>query len=112
MIELKLFELRDAATFIPIFAFRCRPSNQPEGYLLRRSGFGTVSPCVIMGRLECSGTDRNCTYDKYSWGENPRTFGTAHAYIEEHFDEMASGQVIDVEFILGETAQPKRSEAE
>ncbi len=110
----KLFELRDAGTFIPIFAFRCRPDedNTSEQYLLRRSGFGVWGPWVIMGRLECNSPDRSCTYEKFSWGMCPRTFITAHRYIEEHFDELESGSVVDVEFILGETKEAKVSENE
>lgn len=110
--RVKFFELRDAATFIPIFAFRARPDGHitdSEAFLLRRSGFGATSECVIVGRLECSGIDRNCTYDPYSWGG--RTYLVAHQFIEQHFDELESGSVIDVEFILGERSSPKVSEA-
>lgn len=121
--KLKLFELRDRATFIPIFAFRAtaKPDLSDHGltaanedfaqesWLFRRAGFGWNSHCVIVGRLECSGVDRNCTYDPYAWGG--RTYPVAHKYIEEHFDELQSGQVLDVEFILGDTTTPKLSEA-
>jgi len=34
----------------------------------------------------------------------------AHAYIEKNFHNLNSGDVIDVEFILGETDKPKTSE--
>jgi len=96
-------------TFIPIFAFQADSSVVAEKYLLRRAGFGPgTNPCIIVGRLECSGLSRNCTYDPYSWDD--RTFKTAHLYIEKHFDELCNGEVIDVEFILGETEKPKLSE--
>lgn len=109
--QLKCFELRDKATFIPVFAFRARPVNEPQRYLLSRAGFGPEghSECVIFGRLDCSGTDRNCTYDPYAWGG--RSYPVAHQYIEQHFDELPDGAVIDVEFILGESTTPKLSEA-
>lgn len=116
--RVKFFELRDAATFIPVFAFKTRgfgnelggdPTDQ-ERWLLRRCGFGPASTCVIVGKLECSGVDRNCTYDPYAWGG--RTYPVAHQYIEEHFDELQSGAVIDVEFLLGERETPKVSEKE
>lgn len=115
--RIKLFELRDSATFIPVFAFRtsafghelgCDPTDQ-ERWLLRRSGFGPDSDCIVLGRLECSGVDRNCSYDPYSW-QGARTFPVAHKYIAEHFDELPSGAVIDVQFILGETGAAKVSE--
>ena len=34
----------------------------------------------------------------------------AHLWLENHWDEAKSGQVIDVEFLLGERAEPKESE--
>ena len=37
---------------------------------------------------------------------------TAHEWLREHFDEIEDGGVVDVEFILGERAEPKRSERE
>jgi len=34
----------------------------------------------------------------------------AHEYIEKCFDELESGAVVDVEYILGETNKMKQSE--
>lgn len=108
----KLFEVRDKATFIPVMATRVAPlegtSTLPEVYLLRRAGFG--DPMVILCRLECSGVDNNATYDPYSW-HGARTMGAAHVHIQKHWEELESGAVIDVEYILGETSKPKNSEA-
>ena len=111
----KAFEIRDGGTFIPVIAIRMTPSTdsfdwqeEAERYLLRRAGFGFESPSVILCRMESAGTDRNASYDPYAWGG--RTYPVAHNYIVEHFDELESGAVIDVEFILGETTQPKHSE--
>lgn len=50
-----------------------------------------------------------CAYDPYDWGD--RTMTVAHQYIESNFDQLNNGDVVDVEFILGETSVPKRSEA-
>jgi hypothetical protein len=112
----KAFELRDRGTFIPVIAIKMVPSahtpDQPvaEAFLLRRAGFGFDDPCIVLCRMECSGVDRNATYDAFSWGVNPRTFHVAHLHLMENFDALESGAVIDVEFILGETEQPKISE--
>jgi hypothetical protein len=113
----KLFEIRDRGTFIPVIAVKAVPGRDGSGgvieserYLLRRSGFGFDDPCIILCRAECSGIDRNATYDPYSWGQNPRTFFVAHEHILRNFDTLESGEVIDVEFILGETATKKQSE--
>jgi hypothetical protein len=46
------------------------------------------------------------------WPRDTRTKPHAHAYIEAHWHELRDGDVIDVEFILSETAAPKRSERE
>ena len=111
----KALEIRDRATFIPVMAILMTPDFStdayiPEKYLLRRSGFSLDDPSIVLCRMECSGVDRNATYDPYSWGGVSRTMPVAHDYIIKNFDSLNSGDVIDVEFILGETKQPKQSE--
>lgn len=114
----KAFELRDRGTFIPVIATKMVPSTdtpgqyEPERYLLRRSGYPAdpSDACVVLCRMEAGGVDRNATYDPYAWGGGTRTFIVAHEYIIKHFDELTSGDVIDVEFILGETTEKKVSE--
>ena len=116
----KAIEIRDRGTFIPALAVKMMPTYRSqvetiteydsESYLLRRAGFSFVNPCVILCRMEASGVDRNATYDPFAWGEGTRTYQVAHQYIIEHFDELKSGAVVDVEFILGETKEPKESE--
>ena len=87
----KLFELRDRGTFIPVLAVQLSPSDDfSENWLMRRAGFGPDGDCVILCRLECSGTVRNATYDPYAWGANPRTFSVAHDFIMKNFDALAS----------------------
>jgi len=39
-----------------------------------------------------------------------RTMLEAHRHVAAHWNELQSGDVVDVEFILGETAAPKVSE--
>ena len=50
-------------------------------------------------------------YDPYNWTKCGRTMNVAHRHIEANWDKLASGDVVDVEFILGETSAPKESEA-
>jgi hypothetical protein len=97
----KLLEIRDRATCIPAMAVSIEGA---DGYIARRAGFESRMIYVVMLATE------KARYDPYHW-DNPRTMGNAHAYIQEHFDELQDGQVIDVEFILGETAISKISEA-
>lgn len=110
----KALEIRDRGTFISAMAIKMVPARgefEEERYLLARSGYGpdpTADPCVVLCRMEAAGIDRNATYDPYSWGN--RTMKVAHSHIVEHFDELRSGDVIDVEFLLGEAPEPKTSE--
>lgn len=103
----KVFEVRDRMTFLPVLAVKVG-SEQPENsraevYLIDRAGFGR--PLVILIRLEGS---RKAEYDPFAWSD--RTMHTAHLYIEDRFDELVSGDVVDVEYILQEKPTPKISE--
>lgn len=96
----KFVEIRDKGTFVPALAIRLAGDDH---YLARRAGYG--SPLVILVLL----STMKCAYDPYAWGG--RTYPVAHHWLQEHFDEHEDGGVVDVEFILGETSEPKRSEA-
>ena len=106
----KTFEVRDRATFIPVLAVKLQPTNEQDRYLLARSGYGRTageqSNYVILWGL----TGGLATYDPHAWDN--RTRQVAHRYIQEKFDFLVSGGVVDVEFLLGETEVPKFSEAE
>lgn len=102
--QVKLFEVRDRMTFLSVFAISTREANQGQGYLLGRCGFES-GDAVILGYLN---GERNSSADAYHW--NDRTMQSAHLYIEKHFYELNDGDVVDVEFILGETDKPKISE--
>ena len=108
----KLFEIRDSAAFIPVLAVQLVPLDDAERYLLSRSGFGNddkgYKRYVVVHKLAISKS--NGTYDPYNWPGDTRTMCVAHNYIQQHFDQLESGDVIDVEFILGLTEEPKRSE--
>ncbi len=102
-----MLEVRDKATFIPIIAIDMSTdcANDGDRYLLRRAGF-SLDRCVQVVHIERSLSH----YEPYDWPNSSRTMQVAHNYIDEHFDELKSGDVIDVEFILGETKQKKLSE--
>lgn len=112
MIETKLFEIRDRGTFIPALAVKIANANifpplNKENFLLSRAGY--VGEYILLTMLEH--TTRCFGYSEH-WGHTVRTMRIAHQYIEQHFDTLDSGAVIDVEYILGETASPKASEYE
>lgn len=105
----KLFEVRDDGTFIPAIAIKFDNATEAERYLIARAGYGTLPGAqtryVIFGRLH----DLELTGDIYHWVKD-RTMHNAHVYVRDNFDNLESGAVIDVEFILGETDVPKVSE--
>ena len=104
----KMLEIRDIATFIPVLCVDMNPedvASRDEHYLLRRAGYPCDgNPIVLMTRAD-GGKPH---YDPYNWGD--RTMHVAHLYIAEHWGELRDGDVVDVEFILKEVEQPKRSE--
>lgn len=98
--ELKLLEIRDRMTFIPVYALRVNGDDSP---LLRMAGFG-LHDYVILGRLNKG----EQTYNAFDW--NDRTMQTAHLWIIENWFSLVNGSVVDVQFILGETPEPCRSQ--
>jgi hypothetical protein len=107
--KVKLLEVRDRGTFLPVVAIKCEPANDAEQYLLEREGY-TENPedqskYVLISPLR---GNEPMVYDPVWWGD--RTFQVAHKYILEHFGELATGDVVDVEHILGERQIPKEPE--
>ena len=106
--QTKLFELRDVATFIPIIATRMQSDHEQEHWLLRRVGYHADAPYyVLLARLDGGGHARS---DKHAWGDGGRTLSVAHEFIATNWDDLGTGDVIDVEHILGMTPEPKISE--
>lgn len=107
--QVKVLEIRDDATFIPVICIRPTPDSEAQRYLLRRDGYSghEGERCIIMIDAQCRGV----AYDPYDWTDT-RTKRAAHIYIENNWDALKDGDVVDVEFILGERAEPKKSERE
>lgn len=115
----KALEVRDEGTFIAVLAVDMNPVDEtsPETcdahagqrYLLRRCGYACDGrPNIILTRLD--GSNAKATNDYFAWGG--RTWPVAHRYIIEHWDRLKDGDVVDVEYILGERSEPKKSERE
>jgi hypothetical protein len=106
--ETKCLEIRDAGTFIPVICIRPVPVNEAQRYLLSCDGYqgNPLERCIIYINAQCRGV----AYDPYDWPANPRTHRVAHDYITEHWHLLADGDVVDVEFILGESTELKKSE--
>ena len=80
----KTIEIRDRGTFVPALAVRLDPADERDRWLLSRAGFGTDAA------------------DQRGYV----------LLIIEHFNSVENGAVVDVEYLLGERPEPKRSEAE
>lgn len=65
-----------------------------------------ADPYVILVKLD----GVQAQYDPFSWSGIARTLPRAHMHVIEHWNEIASGDVIDVEFIDGATSTKKVSE--
>lgn len=109
--ETKLFEIRDRATFFPAIAIKMTSDQSGyadvvENWLLGRAGYNNQVPCILFGRADGGPFH----YDCYDWNAFVRTCPVAHDYVQKNWDTLKTGDVIDVEFILGETTEKKLSE--
>jgi hypothetical protein len=106
----KVIEIRDSMTHIETLAIRMLADNPAQEYGIHyRCGHPRDGSSIVLMHLDsCKATN-----DPYEWtalGLGPRTMPVAHNYVIAHFDEIKDGDVVDVEFILGETSKPKISE--
>lgn len=100
----KLLEIRDRATCISVSAIKFNPTTKPEKGILRWSGFHPNDFVFLVKLTDAA----KFHYDPRAW--NDRTMESAHLWIEKHFDELRSGDLVDVEVILGEKKKPKKSQ--
>ena len=103
--EIKIIEIRDRGTYIPVMAIKMQSDNPAERYHLRRLGYGVDDVLIMVVRIDVK---NKATYAHYDY--NDRTMSNAHRFIEKHYDELESGDVVDVEYILGEVDSPKMSQ--
>jgi len=108
MRDVKILEIHDHATFFPMLCVNLADAeNGAQYYLMRRCGYPLDGkPNIAVCHLRC-GFDR-ITNDPYQWKD--RTYTVAHNHIIENWETLSDGDVIDVEFILGETTTRKVSE--
>jgi hypothetical protein len=111
-VEVKFLEVRDAGTFMPVMAIKLGARSEEERWLLSRSGYGMEfddqRKYVIVLRL--AGGSGHSTCDPYEWPGPATTMPLAHKHIIENWDVLKSGDVVDVEYITGQTKECKVSE--
>jgi hypothetical protein len=110
-LSIKVIEVRDKGTCIGALAVRMFSPDRtaPLGYWLRRYGYPADGSSIMLIKL----SDGRATNDPYEWpgltGDR-RTMPVAHNWIINNWDDVADGDVVDVQVILGETGTPKTSE--
>lgn len=110
----KLIEVRDEGTTMPCIAIQPDPQTDAETWCYARTGYG-LEPCdmrqyVLLAPLHAGEGLLVCDPFKHPGAPSRRTLFEAHRYIRKHWNELESGDVVDVQFILGETDKPKTSE--
>ena len=104
--NIKLFEVRDRGTMIPVMATKLAAhEGTVEDWLLRHAGYGRDIGYIFLTRLVGCETH----YDRFEWGQGSTMF-QVHTELEENWDVYAGGEVIDVEYIRGDTKEPKKTE--
>jgi len=103
----KVLEIRDSGTHIDAIAIKLDAASVEEDYAFTRNGFDPSHPSILLVRLT---SPVMLQVDPYRWSTPGRTMQVAHDYICNHFDELHAGDVVDVQFILGETEKSKVSE--
>ena len=106
----KTIEIRDRGTFVPALLVRLDPADERDSWLLARAGFGDT-PEAQAAYVLLINLVKDAPYDPFGHGPT-RTLQVAHRHVIEHFDAIENGQVVCVEHLLGERAEPKVSEAE
>lgn len=107
----KVLEVRDEGTHIPVAALLVMGEDPIEDYYIHyRCGYPhDLFPTVVLVDL---GSGRGMG-DPAGWpsaGYATRTLPVAHQYVADNFAHLKSGDVVDVQFILGETTVKKQPE--
>ena len=112
--ETKMFEVRDKGTTMIVIALKPDARFEAERWGWAKAGYGT-DPMAQRGYVllaPLGGGEGRLVCDPYQHphASSVRTLPAAHRHITENWDYLRSGDVIDVEHILGETTEAKLSE--
>lgn len=102
----KLLEIRDSGTAFVALCIDMNPDNDVQKSGLNGYGFPCDGVPNIM--LTHASGGKKADNDPYGWGD--RTYNVAHNYITDNWSHLNDGDVVDVQFILGETTERKISE--
>jgi len=107
-LEAKALEIRDRATCIPGLAIRmlAEPGDVAQEWLFHsKAGYPRDGSGIVLMHMD----DQRAHSDPYDW-VGSRTMCAAHQYIQEHFDDLKDGEVVDVRVILGEEKVPAETD--
>ena len=109
---MKYLEIRDRGTCIIALAFKFESAGNPKAArMLSAAGYGLSAyeqeNYVML--MNISGGNCEAHTDEFKWS-NYRTMTTAHQYIIGNYESLKTGDLIDVQYILGETDKPKASD--
>lgn len=102
--RIKMIEIRDEGTCIAAIAIQMIAGSYLEERFLSREGYPKDGSSITLMKLH----DQKATNDPDEW--EGRTMAVAHDYIIKNWFLIKSGQVVDVEVILGKTKIPKVAE--
>jgi len=107
--ETKLIEIRDRGTKIVALATRMVPATPRESALLSWCGYGPATPLVVLAYADPDNGGRTeCHHDPVEWRlHRGRTMQRAHLHLQDHWDDVEDGGVVDVEYVAGEVDAPK-----
>ena len=108
--NVKLFEVRDRATLIPVMATQLTAANEAERKLLQHAGYGDSvldhQEYILVGDIDGGGGE--CHSDPFK--HKLRELREAHQYILDNWYGLDHGSVIDLEYIRHEKPQPSISD--
>lgn len=111
--EYKMIEVRDAMTTLPVLFIRPLPAaNAQEKWMWKRAGFAETQDYTIpleigaIGSLKFKVPYSSGLYDP----RTERTMYHATVYVEEHWAELKNGDLVGVEFMLGESKLKKHTD--
>ena len=112
--EVKLLEIRDEGTTMPVIAIKPDPRTEPERWLWAKGGYGPdvmgQRDYVLLAPLHGGAGMLVCDPYEHPGAPATRTLHVAHKHIIECWTYLRSGDVVDVQYVLGETTEAKVSE--
>jgi len=109
--ENKIIEVRDVGTILSVLFIRLSAESASEKFLLERAGYGRRPDNYILAidlthplRIWLS------PFETRMATQGARTFYLAHEEMTRNWENYRHGDVLDVQYVLGETPSPKISE--